>query len=93
MKKYLLLNFMLLLTVVSGDLWAQQRTISGKLTSIEDGSTLPGVNVVLKGTSVGTVSDIDGNYSLSVPTGGGVLVFSFCGSSNRRSGNWNQISG
>ncbi|TRX62208.1 SusC/RagA family TonB-linked outer membrane protein [Fulvivirga sp. M361] len=79
MKKYLLLNFMLLLTVVSGDLWAQQRTISGKITSIEDGSTLPGVNVVLKGTTAGTVSDIDGNYSLSVPTGEGTLVFSFIG--------------
>ncbi|MEO1100072.1 MAG: carboxypeptidase-like regulatory domain-containing protein, partial [Bacteroidota bacterium] len=36
-----------------------------------DGSALPGVNVVLKGTTAGTVTDIDGNYSFSVPSDGG----------------------
>ena len=58
---------------------AQDRTVSGKVTSVEDGSALPGVNVVLKGTTIGTVTDMDGNYSLPVPTSGGTLVFSFIG--------------
>ena len=79
MKKYLLLSFMLMFAFVYSDTWAQQRTISGKVTSVEDGSSLPGVNVVLKGTTAGTVTDIDGNYSLSVSTSGGTLVFSFVG--------------
>ena len=56
-----------------------QRTVSGKITSAEDGSGVPGVNVVLKGTTTGTTSDLDGNYRLSVPEGGGTLVYSFVG--------------
>lgn len=58
---------------------AQERTVSGKVTSVEDGSTLPGVNVILKGTTTGTVTDIEGNYKLTVPSEGGTLVFSFIG--------------
>lgn len=63
--------------------WAQQRTVSGRVTSTEDGSALPGVNVILKGTSTGTATDADGRYSLSVPSSGGVLVFSFIGLESR----------
>ncbi len=59
--------------------FAQDRTVTGKVTSAEDGSTLPGVNVVIKGTTNGSVTDIDGNYKLSVPEDGGTLVFSFIG--------------
>jgi len=55
------------------------RTIMGKVTSNEDGSTLPGVNVVLKGTSTGTVTDGQGNYLITAPDQGGVLIFSFIG--------------
>jgi TonB-dependent starch-binding outer membrane protein SusC len=58
--------------------WAQDRTVTGKVTSQDDGSGLPGVNVTLKGTAVGTVTDANGNFSLSVP-GTGSLVFSFIG--------------
>ncbi len=58
---------------------AQERTVSGKVTSAEDGSTIPGVNVVLKGTTTGTTTDADGGYRLSVPGSGGTLVFSFIG--------------
>ncbi len=77
MKKFLLLSFSL---VLGFQVWAQERTITGKVTSVEDGTALPGVNVVLKGTSTGTVTDSDGNYRLSgVPSSGGVLVFSFIG--------------
>ena len=63
--------------------WGQERTVSGKVTSLDDGSTLPGVNVILKGTSTGTVTDVDGNYSLSVPSEGGTLIFSFVGLSTQ----------
>jgi len=45
----------------------------------EDGAGLPGVNVVLKGTSNGTVTDAEGNYKLAVPASGGTLTFSFIG--------------
>ncbi len=46
---------------------------------MEDGTALPGVNVVLKGATNGAVTDAEGKYSLSVPSSGGVLVFSFIG--------------
>jgi len=78
MKKILLFSFVLLTALVS-ESWAQERTISGKVTSVEDGSTMPGVNVVLKGTTNGTITDVDGNYTLSVPSEGGTLTFSFIG--------------
>jgi TonB-linked SusC/RagA family outer membrane protein len=58
---------------------AQDRTVSGRITSAEDGSPLPGVTVVVKGTTTGTITDTDGNYRLSVPQDGQVLVFSFIG--------------
>ncbi|MEQ8304640.1 MAG: SusC/RagA family TonB-linked outer membrane protein [Cyclobacteriaceae bacterium] len=76
MKKFLLLCFSFVFVLSS---WAQERVVSGQVTSDEDGSTLPGVNVVLKGTTNGTVTDIDGNYRLNVPSAGGTLVFSFIG--------------
>jgi Ca-activated chloride channel family protein len=60
-------------------LHAQQRSISGLVTSAEDGSPLPGVNVVLKGTTIGTTTDFSGHYSIKVPSNGGTLVFSFVG--------------
>ncbi len=52
--------------------------ITGRILSAEDGSALPGVNIVIKGTNIGTVSDIDGYYTIYVPNGG-VLVYSFIG--------------
>ncbi|WKN45208.1 SusC/RagA family TonB-linked outer membrane protein [Tunicatimonas pelagia] len=58
---------------------AQGRIISGKVTSEEGGDPLPGVNVILKGTTQGTVTDIEGDFSLSVPSEDGILVFSFIG--------------
>ena len=53
--------------------------VSGTVTASEDGSALPGVNVLLKGTSNGTTTSADGKYTLSIPDGGGTLVFSFIG--------------
>src|SRR5262245_30763199 len=78
MRKTLLMSFVFLLLVPLAAL-AQERAISGKVTSSEDQSPLPGVNVVLKGTTNGTVTDVDGNYRLTVPADGGTLVFSFIG--------------
>ena len=75
MKKLLLFSFSLVLAL-SGV--AQDRVVSGKVTSAEDGSALPGVNVLVKGTTNGAVTDVDGKYSLSVASGG-TLVFSFIG--------------
>ncbi len=55
-------------------------TITGKVTSsAEDNEGLPGVNVIVKGTSQGSVTDIEGNYKLDVPDESTVLVFSFVG--------------
>ncbi len=58
---------------------AQDRTITGNVTSAEDNQGLPGVNVIVKGTATGTVSDVEGNYSLNVPADGVSLVFSSVG--------------
>lgn len=56
----------------------QTITISGAITD-EYGDGMPGVNIVVKGTSTGTVSDMNGKYSLSVPNGNAVLTYSFLG--------------
>jgi hypothetical protein len=53
--------------------------VQGRITSAEDGSPLPGVNVVVKGTTVGTVTDAGGNYFLALPSDASSLVFSFIG--------------
>ena len=75
-KKFLLFIW---LTVIGYAAFAQDRTVTGRVTSADDGSALPGVNVLVKGTSYGTATDSDGRYSLSVPGSGGVLIFSFIG--------------
>lgn len=58
---------------------AQDRTITGKITSADDGSIFPGVSVVIKGTTRGTSSNAEGTYSVSVPNGPVTLIFSFVG--------------
>jgi Ca-activated chloride channel homolog len=78
MKKKIFL-LILVVGVSLGFLIAQERTITGQITSAIDGSVLPGVNVVLKGTSSGVVADSHGKYQIKVPEKGGTLVFSFIG--------------
>ncbi len=73
-----LLFAVILLFLCSISIQAQERTISGRLTSTEDGSPLPGINISIKGTNVGTSTDTDGYYSIKVPIGA-TLVFSFIG--------------
>jgi iron complex outermembrane receptor protein len=69
---------MLLLMIVSMTAWAQPTRISGKVTSSDDGAPIPGVNILEKGTSNGTITDSEGNYSISVQANA-ALVFSFVG--------------
>jgi TonB-linked SusC/RagA family outer membrane protein len=84
MTRILLSNFLLYLTVFfTSTVWAQDRTITGKVSSKEDGATLPGVNVVVKGTTLGTSTDVNGTYKIQVPTSATALVFSFVGFQNQ----------
>ncbi len=76
MKKKLLcfaLNCLIL-----GQVFAQI-TVSGQVTSIEDNEPLPGVNVLVKDTTMGTITDIDGHYTITVPAGHTTLIFSSVG--------------
>jgi len=77
MKKTLLLFIALSFSLYS--VVAQETTLTGLVTSVEDGQGLPGVTVLLQGTTTGTTTDIDGNYELLIPEAGGVLKFSFIG--------------
>jgi TonB-linked SusC/RagA family outer membrane protein len=56
-----------------------QKTITGKVTSSEDGLGITGVTVVVKGTTIGTATDMDGAFTLSVPPDAATLVISFIG--------------
>jgi TonB-linked SusC/RagA family outer membrane protein len=71
----LLMFFVIGLPVI----WAQTKDIQGKVTSEEDGSTMPGVSVSVKGTTLGTITDVDGVFRLKVPENAQTLVFSFVG--------------
>src|SRR4051812_5262453 len=73
-SRYLAVLLMLVTTMA----WSQSRTITGKIISTEDNSGLPGVSIVEKGTTNGTVSDNDGNYSFNVGNNA-TVVFSFVG--------------
>ena len=78
MNKKFLLSFLLILFLVPLGLQAQNIMVTGKVISSDDGLGLPGVNITVKGVSGGTVTDIDGNYSISVNPKG-TLVFGFVG--------------
>jgi Ca-activated chloride channel homolog len=71
--------FAALILFSSGFTSQQSRTITGKVTSADDGIGLPGVNVLAKGTTNGTVTDAQGKYSITISAHGGTLVFSFIG--------------
>ena len=76
MKKITL--FMALILFCSWQFVFAQKTITGTVTDAKDGSTLPGVSIVVKGTTVGTLSDISGKFSVKV-SDNQVLLFSFVG--------------
>ncbi|WP_461148332.1 SusC/RagA family TonB-linked outer membrane protein [Spirosoma pulveris] len=76
MRKLLHTSFLILITVWAG--YAQGQTISGKVTSSDEGSPLPGVSVSVKGTTQGTLTDASGNYRINAGNNA-VIVFSFIG--------------
>jgi TonB-linked SusC/RagA family outer membrane protein len=77
-KKHAFLSvFMFMLLLSSGSLLAQNKLITGKVTS-DSGETMPGVSILVKATTMGTATDIDGNYSISAGEGD-ILIFSFIG--------------
>ncbi|WP_201983135.1 SusC/RagA family TonB-linked outer membrane protein [Hymenobacter rubidus] len=78
MKKILLMSVLLMFTLLHGAV-AQTRTVSGRVTDQATNSGLPGVTVLLKGTTNGVSTNADGAFSLSVPESGGTLVFSSIG--------------
>ena len=61
----------------------QDARVTGRVTSAEDNAGLPGVSVVVKGSQQGTITDAEGNYSISVPNSNATLVFSFIGFSEQ----------
>lgn len=77
--KQKLLSFFLLCSLLTSMLYAQERRVSGTVTSKEEGTPLPGVSVSVTGTTVGTQTDSQGNYSLAVPIGATSLTFTYIG--------------
>ena len=84
-EKYPLAQNMLLSvneeTLTAKDVYSNHMdiSVSGKITSSEDGEGIPGVNIIVKGTSVGTITDAQGSYSINVPDQNAVLVISSVG--------------
>ncbi|HMN89068.1 MAG TPA: carboxypeptidase-like regulatory domain-containing protein, partial [Saprospiraceae bacterium] len=76
MKKVVTLLVFSLFVLVS---WAQRGTVSGKITDAATGEPLIGANVIIDGTSSGTLSDVNGNYSVSLSAGNQTLIISYVG--------------
>ncbi len=70
---------MLICLISQVSAWAQTRQLTGKVTDAKDGSGLPGVSILLKGSGTGANSDGQGSFSIIVPETGAVLVFSMMG--------------
>jgi TonB-linked SusC/RagA family outer membrane protein len=86
LKKFSSLGFQPLRALLAAGAWIflicsanAQTTVSGKVTSGEDAAPLPGVNILVKGTAEGTISDANGNFTIAVPSNESILVFSFVG--------------
>ncbi|MGI4728416.1 MAG: SusC/RagA family TonB-linked outer membrane protein [Janthinobacterium lividum] len=78
-NKYCRLLIALVLTVFTiSNSFAQNRQVTGKVIATDDGTSLPGVSVQVKGTTVGTVTSVNGTYSVAAPANA-TLVFSFIG--------------
>ncbi len=76
--------FTLVLGMISqGIVYAQERTITGQVKDAETSEPLPGANVYVKGTTRGTITDLDGNYRITIGPADQVLVFSYVGYVNR----------
>src|SRR5690606_21789001 len=82
-SNFLRLAFLCVLLLQANFLQAQDKTVTGTVTAEEDGMPIPGVNVVIVGTTIGTSTDFDGNYIIQVPEGGS-LQFSYIGFINQK---------
>ncbi|PWJ40198.1 SusC/RagA family TonB-linked outer membrane protein [Sediminitomix flava] len=76
LKTLLLSFFISLVSILS---YAQERVISGQVTSVTDKTGIPGISVIIKDTDLGTATSLDGNFKLTIPEGTSVLVFSGIG--------------
>ncbi len=76
-------SLVLMISLLSQIAWAQSRTVSGKVSS-GTGEALPGVNVLVEGTTTGTVTNIEGNYRINVSTNDANLIFSFIGYQSKK---------
>lgn len=79
MSNVMLRIMFLLLMSIAGTSAMAQYSVSGKITSGEDQSPLPGVNILVKGTSNGTISDADGSFTINAGSASDILIFSFVG--------------
>jgi len=77
MRKFTI--FLALMLFIGLQVAHAQRTITGKVTSSDDGSGIPGATVLVKGTAVGAITDIDGNYSLNMPKDKNVILVQYVG--------------
>ncbi|NJK93942.1 MAG: TonB-dependent receptor plug domain-containing protein [Bacteroidetes bacterium] len=68
-----------LIVITPTGLVNQKQVISGIVSDATNNEPIPGVNVTVEGTTLGTVTDIDGKYSIDLPSGNSVLIFSFIG--------------
>ena len=71
--------FILTMMFSAGVMFAQEKTVSGTVTADDGTGSLPGVNIFIQGTTVGTISDLDGAYKLTVSSPDEVLIFSSVG--------------
>jgi len=77
MRKFTI--FLALMLFIGMQVAQAQRTITGKVTSSDDGAPIPGATILVKGTAVGAITDIDGKFSLTVPKDKEVILVSYVG--------------
>ncbi len=75
MKKFILLSALLMSVLLVN----AQKTITGTITSAEDGSSVPGVNIIVAGTTRGAITNLEGEFTITVPDESETLVFSYIG--------------
>jgi iron complex outermembrane recepter protein len=80
MKTNLLMSWLIIISI---GVFAQERLVAGTVTDQDGGNPLPGVNVRVKGTPLGTVTDSDGKFSINVPPNSTALLFSYVGYSDQ----------
>ena len=81
LNRYVGFVLLVILVLLPSNAWSllQGQTVTGTVITSEDGTTLPGVNIVEQGTTNGTITDLEGNYSLTVDGQDAVITFSLVG--------------